>query len=90
MTTISTWRDAIENITRELRMKLALARLLPYEIEITDLNNFKWKCGEYAGELLRETEWDYVVKRIDRNFCFFVPRWEMMAEEILRRQRIEW
>lgn len=47
-------------MTRELRLKLALAKLLPDDIEITDLVNFRWKLGPYAGELLRDTEWLHV------------------------------
>lgn len=82
-------------ITRELRLKLALANLLADDIEITGLANFRWRYGPYAGEILRSTEWDYVVRRIvasdeyESTGCT-EPAWIHEAEQILERLGIEW
>lgn len=85
MTTISP-----DQMTRELRLKLALAKLLCDEIEVTDLANFKWRCGENAGEILRDTEWDYVLSSVmEKHGDYHRPPWETTAMNFLRKRGIE-
>lgn len=80
--------------TRELRLKLALAKILSDEIEVTALVNFKWRRWPYAGEILRDTEWDYVVRKVvmDEKFgrCDDYTPWIHEAEELLYRRGIKW
>lgn len=82
-------------MTRELRLKLCLARLLPDEIEVTDLYNFKWKCGALAGERLRDTEWDYVVRKIyvvigTHRSLYYPQHWRRLAEDLFIQRGIKW
>lgn len=72
-------------MSRELRLKIALARLLPDEIEITELANFRWVRGRFAGTMVECNEWDEVLRMIREPIQF----WHVRAEELLGRCRIE-
>lgn len=82
-------------MSRELRLKLALAKILKDEIEVTDLVNFKWACGEYAGEIIRDTEWDYIVRKCyevtdQKVGCFYPDHWLRFGEGLLIQLDIDW
>lgn len=78
-------------MTRELRLKLALARLLPDDIEVTDLCNFKWRRGRYAGKVLRDTEWNYVVEIIDAKLSENPQNdWFLLGEIVMSIHDIKW
>lgn len=76
-------------IARELRLKMELAKLLPEEIEITELVNFQWKSGNYKGEMIRDTEWEHICVLAENPTGVWLPTLEELIEEVLEFRGVE-